>query len=327
MNPPCGARGLSLLEVLETQSLEPLPPAGRRLTIYNEQSGSPETRSAQPLPGVSAGRIQGQRMTPKTTDLKPLSAIVKPEERELALKLEEQAGVEAELAERELKAETLRAELAAFERQYLHHVGSLYAELDDLKAQIAAQKAAATPADETAKKAAEEARSRAEETKACAGEKSEVAPASFEATPEMKRLYREVAKRIHPDLASEAADRSRRQILMAEVNQAYESGDEARLTKILTGYECSPEAVKGDGAGADLIRVIRRISQARARVIEIDSEVEILLGSDLYRLKSRLDEAQAVGRDVLSEMAAKVAGQIARAKSQMENAPLPASQP
>lgn len=262
-------------------------------------------------------------MTPKTTDLKPLSAIVKPEERELALKLEEHAAIEAELADRELKAEHLRAELGAFERQYLHHVGSLYAELDDLKAQIAARKAADAPSDEAAQKAAAEARARAEETKASAGEKAEVAPRSFEATPEMKRLYREVAKRVHPDLASETADRARREVLMAEVNQAYESGDETKLTKILTGYECSPDAVKGDGAGADLIRVIRRISQARARVLEIDGEMEELVRSDLFRLKSRLDEAHSLGRDVLKEMAAKVAEQIFRAKSHLERAVLP----
>jgi hypothetical protein len=134
-------------------------------------------------------------MTQKTTDLKPLGAIVKPEERELALKLEEHATIEAELAERELKAEHLRAELAAFEKQYLHHVGSLYAELDELKAQIAAVRSAANPADETAKSAACDARARAEQTKASAGERSEIAPRSFEATPEIKRLYREVAKR------------------------------------------------------------------------------------------------------------------------------------
>jgi hypothetical protein len=260
-------------------------------------------------------------MPPKTTDPKPLDAIVKPEERELALKLEEHAAIQAELAERELKAEHLRAELGAFEKQYLHHVGSLYAELDELKAQIAARRSAANPADETAKAAACDARARAEETKASAGEKSEVAPRSFEATPEMKRLYREVAKRIHPDLASEAGDRSRREVLMAEVNDAYESGDEAKLTKILTGYEHSPDSVKGDGAGADLVRVIRRISQAQARVVEIDAETEALLRSDLYRLKAHLDEATALGRDVLSEMAAKVTEQISRAKLQLEKTP------
>ncbi|HTZ99938.1 MAG TPA: hypothetical protein VMB02_06375, partial [Candidatus Aquilonibacter sp.] len=61
----------------------------------------------------------------------------KPEDQELARKREEQAVLEAELADRELRAANMNAELFAFERQYLHYVGSRYAELDELKAQIA----------------------------------------------------------------------------------------------------------------------------------------------------------------------------------------------
>ena len=79
---------------------------------------------------------------------------------------------------------------------------------------------------------------------------------------------------------------------MAEANEAYERGDEAQLAKILTEYEHSPEAVKGEGPGAELVRVIRRISQARSRLSEIEAELQQLLRSDLYQLKSRLDEAQ-----------------------------------
>jgi len=56
----------------------------------------------------------------KTADMRP----AKPEDQELALKLEEQAALEAALADRELRSANLRAELAAFERQYLHFVGS-----------------------------------------------------------------------------------------------------------------------------------------------------------------------------------------------------------
>lgn len=266
-------------------------------------------------------------MTPNTTDRKPpFRALEKPEERELALKLEEHTAIQVDLAERELKVEHLRAELTAFERQYLHHVGSLYAELDELKAQIAAKRAAETPADDEAKKAADEARAQAEETKATAGERCEFAPRSFDATPEMKRLYREAAKRIHPDLASEAKDRSRREILMAEVNRAYESGDESQLAKILTGYEHSPESVKGDDAGAELVRVIRRISQAKARVAEIDTEIRDMQVSELYKLKLRLDEAQHFGRNVLDEMAASVNAQIVRAKARLaKTGPAPAT--
>ncbi|HKS81668.1 MAG TPA: hypothetical protein VJR23_09205 [Candidatus Acidoferrales bacterium] len=246
------------------------------------------------------------------------AAPLKPEDQELARKREEQITLEAELADRELRFANLTAELSAFERQYLHHVGSRYAELDELKAQIAERLAREQPANERAQQAAREARARAGETKSAAGEKSAEAPRAFHATPEMKRLYRDVAKRIHPDLTSDRDDRSKRQILMAEANEAYQKGDEARLTKILHEYECSPESVQGEGPGAELIRVIRRISQARGRLAEIEAEMQEILRSDLHQLKSRMDEAQKNGRDVLKEMVAKVEDQIAQARQRLE---------
>ena len=242
-----------------------------------------------------------------------------PEEQELARKREEQAAIESELAERELRSANLRAELGAFERQYLHHVGSRYAELDELKAAVAERLAHEQPANARAQQAAREARTRAAETQSTAGEKSEATPRAFESSPEMKRLYREVAKRVHPDLTSDRADRAKRQQLMAEANEAYERGDETKLRKIFTEYEWSAEAVQGEGPGAELIRVIRRISQARGRLAEIEAELQELLRSDLYQLKVRLDEAQSHGRDVLKEMVQKVEDQIAQAKRRLEN--------
>jgi hypothetical protein len=248
---------------------------------------------------------------------------VKPEERELARKLEEQAALEGELAERELRSANLRAELGAFERRYLHFVGSRYAELDELKAQIAERLAKEQPGNERARQAACDARARAGETKATAGEKTADEPRVFQASPELKQLYRDVARRIHPDLTSDREDRARRQHLMAEANKAYERGDEAQLTSILAEYECSPEAVKGDGPGAELIRVIRRISQARSRLSEIEAELQELLRSDLYQLRSRLDQAQEHGRDVLKEMTEKVDEQIRQAKQRLANSQAP----
>ena len=49
----------------------------------------------------------------------------------------------------------------------------------------------------------------------------------------LKKLYREIAKRIHPDLATDEKDRARRHKLMAEANRAYEDGDEARIVQLL----------------------------------------------------------------------------------------------
>lgn len=265
-------------------------------------------------------------MAPKATDSHPLEPPIKPEDHELARKREEQAALESELAERELRSANLRAELGAFERQYLHFVGLRYAELDEYKAQIAERLAKEQPENQRAQQAARDARGRADETKSVAGEKTAVAPRAFEASSKMKRLYREVAKRIHPDLTSDRDDRAKRQQLMAEANQAYERGDEAELTKIFTEYECSPEAVKGEGPGAELIRVIRRISQARSRLSEIEAETQELVRSDLYQLKSRVDDAQKHGRDVLKEMVAKVDDQISQAKQRLESSAAPSGE-
>jgi len=262
---------------------------------------------------------QGAPAPPSAAHTSALNPALNPEEQELARKREEQAAIESELAERELRSANLRAELGAFERQYLHHVGSRYAELDELKAAVAERLAQDQPANERAQHAAREARARAAETQSTAGEKSEATPRAFESSPEMKRLYREVAKRVHPDLTSDRADRAKRQQMMAEANEAYERGDETRLRKIFTEYEWSAEAVQGEGPGAELIRVIRRISQARGRLAEIEAELQELLRSDLYQLKVRLDEAQSHGRDVLKEMVQKVEDQIAHAKRRLEN--------
>lgn len=254
-----------------------------------------------------------------TTETHPPKPLVKPEEQELARKRKEQSAIETELAECELRAANLRAELGAFERRYLHFVGSRYADLDELNAQVAEQVAKAQPDNPRAQQAARDARARANSTKSTAGEKAAQEPKPFQASPQLKRFYRDVARKIHPDLTSDRDDRAKRQGLMAQANEAYEHGDETQLRKILTEYECSPEAVQGEGAGPELVRVIRRISQARSRLSEIEAELQELLRSDLHQLKVRVDEAEKGGRDIVAEIVAKVDEQVAQAKRRLEN--------
>jgi hypothetical protein len=246
---------------------------------------------------------------------------LKPEEHELARKHQEQASLQVELADRELRLANLLAELSAFERRYLHFVAARYAELDEWKARSAEHFAHQRPESERAQQAASEARARAAETQSAAEEDAGSEPRAFQATPEMKRLYRDVARRVHPDLTSDRDDRVKREQLMAEANLAYERGDEAKLEKILAAYESSPESVAGEGPGAELIRAIRRVSQIRSRLSEIEAELQDLLGSDLYQLKSRVDEAQQSGRDLIKEMVSRVEEQICLAKQRVPTTP------
>jgi len=101
---------------------------------------------------------------------------------------------------------------------------------------------------------------------------------------------------------------------MTEANRAYEQGDEARLEAILRDWETSPESVKGEGPGAELVRVIRKIAQVEDRLKAIDAEMARLEETDLYQLKTQVDQAEEEGRDLLAEMAAGVDQQVAAAR-------------
>ncbi len=243
---------------------------------------------------------------------------IKPEERELARKRREQERFEAELAECELRLASLRGELGAVEQRYLKLVGMPYAELDELRAQVAERMAAEDPGNERLERAAREARLRADESRQAAPAKESAETQHVPPTPELKRAYREVAKRIHPDLTTNEADRARRQELMAEANEAYQRGDESRLAQILDTYESSPETVEGEGAGAELVRVIRNLSLIKNRLGEIETEIQRFTSSDLYLLKIQVEEAHEQGRDLLTEMAEKVCKRIADCKERLE---------
>jgi hypothetical protein len=244
----------------------------------------------------------------------------KPEEEELKLKKQELQGLESKLIELELQLVGLRGELSAFERHYLKRVGVLYAELDEIEAQIAELLARRDPGNAKAQGTAKEARARVDESRTGAADIVGKQTTRFIPSSSLKSLYREVARRIHPDLAVDDSDRAKRQKLMAEANLAYENGDEAKLRTILEEYESSPESVFGQGAGVELVRVIRKIAQVKRRLADIQSETEGIRASDLFELKKKVDEGTKQERDVLNEMASAVQSQIALREVELKKA-------
>jgi chromosome segregation ATPase len=248
---------------------------------------------------------------------RPIIRRLKPEEEEVLRKREELAAIRATLAERELELVDLRSQLAAFEGRYLRHVGTLYAELDEWKARISELQARLHPlAASTAQ--AEEARERARQTyEEAHGEASETN--DFTPSPELKRMYREAAKRIHPDLAADPADRGRRTHFMAEANRAYEAGDAEALQRILDEYQDGADALTGEGIGAELIRIIRQISLARTRLSAIEHELATLRESEIALLKKQAEQRGQEGGDLLAELATAVREQIEVARKRHES--------
>ena len=239
-----------------------------------------------------------------------------PEEEELAKKRGELTALQAELADRELYLANLRVELSTFEGRYLREVGALYAELDDWRAKVAQLTADAEGTVE-ARTAATEARKQAEESYSAAhGEAAKAA--DFIPSAELKKLYRDVAKRVHPDLATDEANRAHRERSMAEANLAYQQGDVGALRRILEEYESSPESVQGIGVASDLVRVIRQIRQLQKRLVQIEVEIATLADSDSAKLKVKAEEASNQGRNLLQEMAQDVEKRINIGRQQFE---------
>jgi len=242
----------------------------------------------------------------------------KPEDQELNRKRAELARWEKELAERELELSTLRAVLSAFEKTYLDLVGRRYAELDHLEAQIAELVARLSPEDPSAKDHAEAARSKCRESVAeVSGAEAMPASGRFAPSERLKTLYREAAKALHPDLTIDGNEKMRRQDLMKQVNQAYEHGDERLLVSILREWQASPEAVKGEGAGAELVRIIRKIAQVQTRLDMIQAELSTLSQTELFQLYSKAGATTNGEGDVLHQMTARIEVQISEARHRL----------
>ena len=248
-----------------------------------------------------------------------------PEEIELEQKRAELAALETDLANQELELATLKVDLALFERRYLRTVASRYAELDELLARIAEGEASEHPGDAVRREQANAARSKAKETAGAAtAEETEDIRTQFKPSDDLRSLFREAAKAMHPDLASDDEDRARRERFMAEANKAYSEGDESRLRAILDQWQSSPESVRGEGTAVELVRTIRKLAQAHRRLEEIRSELETLKGSDLFKLHSQAIQAQTEGRDLLNELAEQVQAQIVVAKRRLGKSTVPA---
>jgi hypothetical protein len=233
----------------------------------------------------------------------------RPEDTELSRKRSELAALQVRLAELQLYLLNMRVELNEFEAFYHGKVGPLYAELDELEAQIAERLAKSRPLDREAADSASRARRRADASRLAANV-SLTMPSPAVRSQRLRELYRAAAKQLHPDLAQDEHDRHIRERLMTEANLAYAKGDEARLEAILEEYQSSPDTVVGSDIGAELVRTIRRISLAQLNIGKGDAEIGHVKASELFKLKSTVDEGDRSGDDVLGDLAKNLRNRI-----------------
>lgn len=240
-----------------------------------------------------------------------------PEEQELYRLAAEQAELEEQVAQAELALEIAKIDTERFRHRYYEAVGRLYAELDELDAQLAYERMLRAPGDPVAQTQAQTAQARAEksaEEAGLVGTRPEPPP---DTSAELKQLYRKATRLMHPDRATTESERLRRTELMSRVNRAYERGDMRAIEKLIMDFGHDPEAIEGEDVASRIVKTIRRIAQLRRRLGEAQRELKTQQQTSTFKLKKTIDTAEAMGGDPLGDLARQLARSIAERRIQL----------
>jgi chromosome segregation ATPase len=235
-----------------------------------------------------------RRLSPRSGDLMTnLVPLDNQENEELDGLRARIAELEAVLDRRADEVAELKAELHLFKLEYRREVGVLYDQLDELEIAIAEAELG-------------ELKSQLGQSEPQNPPPATPRPLSAEAarftSDAIRKLFRDVAKAIHPDLARDEQARDRRHALMAEANRAYADGDAEQLRMILHKWERSPESVLGNDSTAIRLRLTQRIAQAHDQLAALQLELDELRASPLAELKAKIDEASSNGKDLVADM-------------------------
>ena len=222
--------------------------------------------------------------------------------------------LEQRLDDRERELAGVKDELLRLQSRYFSEVGALYDQLADLDRAVEAieiELGLRPPPGERRDDDDVDEPSEADAT-LVAGCSTRSAP-----SPDLKRVFRDLAKAIHPDRAADGPERFRRHSLMAEANRAYAERDEDRLRLLLRAWERHPDASLDRHPDSDRGHARRRVAEIEERLLAIDGEFADLRTSAIGRLKTKIDDARAQGWDLLAEIVAEVKRQLARSTSRL----------
>ena len=238
------------------------------------------------------------------------------EKRELQQAISEKEKVLIGLVE---EIENFKIDLSIVKQEYDIKIGRLYLKLDEVELEILKFKKiedlinkgfsfeeAQKVVEDTLKKRREQIE---EEYKKLNEEEKDVEKRktiSKEEQEELKKLFRKLAHKFHPDLTG--GDDT----MMKRINKAYTDGDLETLRAI----------DQGEGVGSVDIKTIEELKRKLAKLEESIKkalhEQEQLKRSEWAILKDSIDKAEKQNRDILSELADKVVEDIAKKENQIE---------
>ena len=126
---------------------------------------------------------------------------------------------------------------------------------------------------------------------------------------ELKTLFRQLAKRFHPDLVTDPVEKSRRAKIMAQINDAYAAQDLRKLRELgqtPDAAEPAPAKTKEQILG-DLRKEIRRLDGV---IRALEFTLQDLINSHTVQLMLEVAIAKQRGEDLVAEMEHNLRAQI-----------------
>ncbi|MDO0926769.1 J domain-containing protein [Streptomyces sp. TG1A-8] len=262
-----------------------------------------------------------------TTPEAEQSQAPRPEERlERAVRAAEQALIEYEIA-----VETFRVEVENFSRLHDQKLGPLYVRIELLDAEIAEALAARTGDPEDVRRA-EEARARVlpipgveellhgwmdghglfPEAAAMLTDQPVRPPRRVRPGEEARKLYRELARKAHPDLAQDEDEQQRREEFITRVNDAYARGDETLLRELAEEWAAGPvPPQRRPGRGEELYARLEWLAQRKELLTLVARELEEGAVAGMLRLAP--DDPDGL----LEEIAGRLRADIVRRETEL----------
>ncbi len=242
-----------------------------------------------------AEELDAEKLEAEQQEAEKLEAEWREADRQATQRLEKAVlGAEQALIEFEIAVETFRVEVENFSRLHHQRLGPMYTRLDELDALIAEAVAARTKRPEDVKRAGElralvepmpgveelfhgwiDANGIPPEADAMLHERPVQPPRRVRPGEEARRIYRELVRKAHPDLARDDAERERRDAFISRVNAAYALGDQEVLSALAAEWESGPAPEQPwAGRSEELYARLEWLAERKEKLAAAASELE-----------------------------------------------------
>ncbi|MEU1051509.1 hypothetical protein [Streptomyces sp. NPDC005876] len=237
---------------------------------------------------------------------------------EQAVRAAEQALIEFEIA-----VETFRVEVENFSRLHHQRLGPVYARLEELDARVLEARAARS-GDPEDRRRAEEARARLvplpgveellhgwmdgdglfPEASAMLTGQAVRPPQRVRPGEGARKLYRELVREAHPDLAREEDERVRREEFLTRVNAAYARGDEKELRELAEEWAAGPREQRSPSRAEELYDRLEWLAARKDLLTQVARELEESAIGGMLRLAP--DDPDRLLDEIAEQLAAQV---------------------